>query len=214
MEDPLLFWYYVASYVLGVTAVAGFIYSIRSSRQVSAAVKDIQESLASAAEPLVQFTGYDWVWEGQPSCENLPHGIIFSIANVSRVAVQIHSSNSRYFYGQRELKDSVSSVGGSGAIIMPPGGHVQNGIFDKEFFQSHLKGKRNVFEPPYVTIEHTVEYSRLNDRRRFRYHTIQQIGFDCSQPLFKRFHAETETVTGIAPDDAPVPPTRRLQERA
>ncbi|MCS0120089.1 hypothetical protein NDJ02_09965, partial [Vibrio parahaemolyticus] len=64
MEKVISNWevfYYISTYILAFVAVVGFISSQKSSEKVSDALKVIQRGLSSLSEPLIKFSGYQWI---------------------------------------------------------------------------------------------------------------------------------------------------------
>jgi hypothetical protein len=102
--DTWLVVYYVATFVIAMVALLGLALSFRTARQTSAALVRIQDGFRAYTEPLVVFSGFQWVNDrgDEPiSTENIPKGIRIIYKNVSNIPIQIHSTDFRSAEGNR-----------------------------------------------------------------------------------------------------------------
>ena len=192
---------HIATYVLAIVAILGFMYSINSSRQTSNTLRTVQTGVESLIEPIVKFKGYNWVKDGDKdlSCENPPKGILVSYANVSNVPVIIHSTSFRPFFGATEFEelqnDARIMARKSGPDILTPGDEMRSGTIHKEHFQEWLgTPKDDEFVPPHFNFILELEYSRLGSEKRYLYSTHREVYFTCTQAGSRMNTALHETI--------------------
>jgi hypothetical protein len=202
--------YYIATYLLALVAIIGWWFSLRTSKKVTASLEVMESSLEVVEEnanrflePLLKFVDYRWLVESdEMSCDNPPHGIMCSFANVSNVAIQVHTTDQRFFFGEQELaveeEEGGRSFGARAPQIIPRGGTIQNGMSAQEL-PALLGQPKFILEPPLLAAHFTIEFARVNDDRRYRYKIIQNIGFDCSQPHLRSSFPTSEVVELVEP---------------
>lgn len=219
MHDNWKRGYYVATYILAFIAVFGSIISIIMSRStskvmkgmqqelatsnimsqsISKVMKGMQQELATSNAPLVKIDGYGWVKDGtEISPENPPSGVYVSCYNVSRVPIQIHEMDIKFFYGKKAFPDAVAEIGEASSRIVSPGQHFKHIVKQKEFLQKHLRGKTNIAAPPFIRVEARIIFSSFNSTERYIYETTQEIGFDCSNYEATQRYTLTEEVSRL-----------------
>lgn len=214
MNNYWKFGYYVATYILAVVAIAGFVFSIVSSVETARAIEDVQNNLEASAktlqqtgetflrmqkelelanEPLLKFNKITWFKNGEITCENPPIGVMAVCTNLSKVPIQIYDIDVKVFYGTKEFNDTIQEIGNPKESIVAPGETISAGTIQKELFQKHLRNKQNPLTPPFLTIQLKADYSRLGAVNRFVYRCTQNIGFDCENNTWQMFPSE-ETI--------------------
>jgi len=186
--------YSIATCIIAIIAILGFIFSIKSSHNVSKALKIIKKGLIPITEPLILFDDFQWIVSSPDqnkvvSINNPPIGITFSYKNVSNIPVQIHESEAKYFYGKKELDDVTQSLGGSidqgGKIILSSQDKIQGGTIQKDLFLKYLSKPKDIITPPHLEIHFNIIYSRINSEERYHYKSKNRILFNISQPGLK-----------------------------
>lgn len=182
--------YYIATCIIAVIAVLGFVSSINSSREVSEALRTIKNGLITLTEPLMLLEDYQWVVGGENeivSKDNPPIGVILTYKNVSGIPVQIHKSNARYFYGEKELNEVTQKIGSDegASVIAPPQGTMQLGTIQKDLFVKYLSTPKDFNLPPYFEVQLDIVYSRVNSQQKYQYRSRHRFLFDIRAPKNK-----------------------------
>ena len=138
MKNSWKIGYYVATYILALIAILGFVYSIVTSRSTSKILKDVQQELESSNKALIRVDKIGWFKEGEISCDNPPVGIFVNCRNFSNVPIQVYKTDVNFFYGTKELDDSTRTIGNAESSILPPGETYKVGTVQKELFQKYL----------------------------------------------------------------------------
>lgn len=206
--------YYIATYILALVAITGFIFSTRSSKNISEVLKSVQEDFASSTQtlqdtsktlydlqreftlsnqPLIKFNKIKWFKDGEISCDNPPIGVLAICSNLSNVPIQIYETDARFFYGTKELDDITKEIGNPGVSIIAPGETHSVGTIQKELFQKYLGREKNVLEPPFLKIKLKIVYSRLGSTERYIYESTQNIGINCSNGNWQMYPSD-ETI--------------------
>jgi len=194
--------YYIATYLLAVVAIAGFLWSIRSSRQAAEAAQRVQQALGAMVEPIIKVKEYTWNANGPTiSCEHLPVQVTVGIRNFSTVPAQLYRTDFRTFFGEKELTGLVQNeqVHDDSPLILAPGEVLALSQVQPEEFPRHLAMLTGhpLFGPQF-TINVEVEYSRVGSDRRWLYRTRQILLFDCMTPGVHQRRGLRETVEAIA----------------
>lgn len=201
-ETNWIHWYYIATYLLALVAIAGFWASIRSSRQATQAAHRVQIALGAMVEPIVKVKEYAWAAPTLPiSCNNLPQQVIIGIRNFSSVPAQLHRTDFRTFFGEKELTDLAQNeqVGNDRTVILAPGEILSLNQVQPTEFPQHLKMLTGYpLMGPQFTIRIEAEYSRVGSRRRWLYRTKQVLVFDCKNPTAGGRRALEESVEPIS----------------
>ncbi|CAI2313896.1 hypothetical protein IFVP203_C1210005 [Vibrio parahaemolyticus] len=175
--------YYISTYILAFVAVVGFISSQKSSEKVSDALKVIQRGLSSLSEPLIKFSGYQWIvgkdGTNIVSRSNPPQGILFSLSNVSNVPIQIVENKFYIYYGDKLLDDPTSPMGSttSETYILAPNESIQNGTKQPELFERYLGKPKDMTIPPHINIKCDVKFKTM-DGDVYTYHIHREIHFN------------------------------------
>lgn len=186
-------WYYIATYVLAVVAVVGFIYSAVTNKRTTAALLGIERNLKAQVDPLITIADFIWQAEGTVSCENPPVGLNFFVKNISSVPVVIRPNVTKFYFGDLELTSIVSNVGPPMAVLAP-GTTVSGGTTQKEEFQKYLGRPKPMNSPPYLTIYYEATFNRFGSDELYSYKTRFNIGFDCRHPNIRWAFKEQEEV--------------------
>jgi len=193
--------YYISTYILAVIAILGFYYSQKSSVKVSESLMIIQRGLSSLTEPLIKFTDYNWVIgndDGPISLKNPPLGIIFSLKNVSHVAVHVVESKFEIFYGDKLLDDPVPNLGAEtrNPYILAPNEDVQNGAKKSEAFIKYLSTSKEISTPPHLNLKCKVKFETMNGEK-YEYFIHREIYFCISMPNQKSSRTLKETLIKV-----------------
>ena len=198
--------YFVATYILALIAISGFVFSIitfQSTSEVmqsaSETLKDVQQEFAFSNQPFIRYDNYKWFKKegsGDIACDNLPVGILITYRNFSNVPIIIHNVDAQYFYGEKLLDDIVFTAGTNSSTILPPGEVSNVGTAQSELFQKYLGNQENILKPPFLKTQLNITFSRLDDSKRFVYKAKINIGFNCSN-LKSVTHLENETIEAI-----------------
>lgn len=182
-------WDFLPTYVLAFIAIAGFVWSIKSS-------KDVTEALKAVNFPIVQYSDFVWINDGEQfSSENPPAGIISSIKNTSNVPIKIHDIDWELFFGREELDDLKLDYGPSGGLILAPEDDTQLKSHKKESFQKYLgKSKPDRFTPPHLNMDLRIKYSMLGGAEQYIYSTKRDFHFKPSQPGLKTSERTRENI--------------------
>lgn len=196
-------WYYIATYLLAALAIAGFIWSIVSSKSTAKTVERVQAALGTMVEPLVKVDNHQW--EPEPgkkiTCEHLPIGLFVVVRNRSSVPVQLYRTSFRTFYGRIELDEMVENteVGASGTVILAPGEGLPLKQRQPNLFPRYLaENRRPSLEGAQFIIQIEVEYTGMQSTERKLYRTRQVLHFDCATPEARGRSVLEEAVT-LAP---------------
>lgn len=189
--------YYVATYILALIAISGFVFSIITSQSTSEILKNMQQEFASSNQPLIRVDKIGWFKEGEISCDNPPVGIFVDCRNFSNVPVQVYKTDVRFFYGTKELDDTTKEIGNAESSILPPGESYKVGTVQKELFQKYLRHKKSILVPPFLRVKLEIVFSRLGSTERYIYKTTQEIGFDCSKPDVWQMYPSGEKISKV-----------------
>lgn len=195
---------YLATCILAVIAIFSLIFSIIASRSTSKTsqrttqtLKDMQQELAYFNQAYIKIDSCGWYKEGEISCNNPPVGIYANVRNFSNVPVKVCETSIRVFYGEKELEDAVSEIGGGTSHILPPGEVFDIGTVQKKFFQKYLGVKKSILVPPFLRVELRVVFSRLDSDEQHSYEAIRNIGFDCSVPDVLKIYPVEEQISRV-----------------
>lgn len=191
--------YFISTYVLAAAAIAGFIFSQRSAEKVSNALKVIQRGLSSLSEPLIKFSGYQWIVgkDGTTiiSQSNPPQGILFSYANVSNIPVQILDSDFKVFYGDKEFDEPTTPLGSERGetFILAPNESIQSGTKQPEAFEKYLGNPKDLVIPPHFNLKLRVDFKTM-DGEKFRYSIHIEMHFNIEAPGQKSSKTLSESI--------------------
>lgn len=191
--------YFISTYILALVAVVGFITSQKSSEKVSKTLKLIQKGLSSLSEPLLKFSGYQWVVSGNGtniiSISNPPKGILFSYTNVSNVPIQLIDSHFQVFFGEKLLDEPGAVVGTETkeTFIIAPNESIQSGTVQEDFFVKYLGKPKDRNHPPHINIKLEIDFKTM-DGEEYHYKIHKEIHFDIAQPGFQSSKTLRESI--------------------
>lgn len=191
--------YFISTYILALVAIIGFITSQKSSEKVSKTLKLIQKGLSSLSQPLLKFSGYQWVVSGNGtdiiSISNPPKGIIFSYTNVSNVPIQIIYSQFQVFFGEKLLDDPTVPMGTDTkeTFILAPNESIQSGTTQAELFEKYLGKPKDRSQPPHINIKLQIDFKTM-DGEEYHYTIHREIHFDIGQPAFQTSKTLMESI--------------------
>jgi hypothetical protein len=70
-------------------------------------------------------------------------------------------------------------------------------LFRKKTLRNTLKTKKNIFAPPFIRIDFSTTFSRINDPKIYRYKTVQEIGVDINLLKTKNMSTVEETIEEV-----------------
>ncbi|MDP3182775.1 MAG: hypothetical protein Q8M54_08175 [Desulfobaccales bacterium] len=183
-DDNWKKFYYLATFIIAFIAILGFIYSIKSSKEITKTLEIIQQRLIWVTDPMLKISNIGWVVEDTKapiSCNSPPIGLKVEFANCSNVAVQTYKIELRVFIGENELKEIEHYIG-SKEIILPPNAPSNCTATMPKSFKAFLGRQKDRLSPPHLNFILEIEYSRLHDNKRYLYITKREILFDCRKP--------------------------------
>jgi len=190
--------YYVATYILALIAILGFIFSIIMSKDTSTIMRNIQQELESSNVPIITINRHGWYKEeGEITCDNPPTGIYLECCNISNVPIQVYEIKMRFSYDGEDCPDPVSKLGEASSYILAPGEKFKHGVIRKEFFQKYLKNKKGNGIPPFIRSKSEIVFSRLNFTERYIYKATKEVGFDCTNYKSSQMYPLNEQISRV-----------------
>lgn len=178
--------YYVASIVIAVFAVLGFIYSQASSKKVSNTLAAMSSSFDLLSQPMIKLTKWDWcVEKNEPiSSNNPPIGIMIVYGNVSSVHLIVLDCKFSVYYGDKLLDEPSSIVGSkpAGESILSPGEMLHSRTIIKDLFVRYSTIEKDVSVAPHFSVKLEAMFKTI-DGRKYSYRVHREIHFDTRNPL-------------------------------
>lgn len=215
-ENRMKKYYYMATYILAIIAILGFIYSIKtssdtaeiaksiqeSSNDVSKtlygmkdAFKQIQENFSVIARPIIKVTNRYLIRAGKLSCDNPPIGLKVNYKNGSNVTIQITDISFDVFYGEAELKP-IQRIG-TREIILAPAEITYYEHYDKINFKRYLGEPKDIDAPPHLRFVLTICYSSIGQQQKYMYRTEYDVKYDCRNADNAEFIKNSETDNAV-----------------
>ena len=192
--------YYIATLFIAIAAVAGLYVSfssIRTAKEVSKTLEEMQAGLNKITQPMIKFKEYVWYREtGELSCDNPPIGIHIYFYNASGVAVEVLDREVDLFYGERKLPEAEVIVGRelSGLILCTGEKSGMKSIRAKEF-KEYFSSPKPIDRPPHLRVKLTVRFRRFYDTQEYIYRATLELAFNCANPKLRSVTVESESVT-------------------
>ena len=187
---------WMKSYVYGTWALAaiaffGLLFSFLSYQQTAETLSDttqaldsIKKDIASMTVPIIDFKNVRFALSDinkSVSCDNVANAVFVEYYNASGVPIIVYHNDYNFYWGEKPLEKAPTALGGEEGInILPPGESAYFGIKRKELAKYWSKPKKGLFEEPCLIVEFKIEYSGLNDKRRFIFSSKKKIHWACN----------------------------------
>ena len=183
--------YVFATWALVAIGFIGLLLSFSSYQKTADTLSDttqaignIQKDIALMTVPIIDFKGVKFALTDikQPaSCDNVPNGVFVEYYNASGVPIKIYHDDFEFYWGEKLLKRAPTIFGDEAGInILPPGESAYFGIKRDELKKYWSKPKKSLFEEPCLIVEFKIEYSGLNDKKRFIFSSKKKIHWACN----------------------------------
>jgi len=199
-NNKLMKSYVYGTWTLVVIGFFGLFFSFRSYQQTADTLSDttqalgsIQKDIASMTVPIIDFKGVKFSRPdiNKPvSCDNVPNAVIVEYYNASGVPIIVYNEDFNGYWGEKPLgKAPTAFESDTGINILPPGESSHFVIKRKELTEYWSKPKKNLWDEPCLMVEFKIEYSGLNNKKRFIFSSKKRIHWVCN--------VKTQAVTNV-----------------
>lgn len=202
-ENKMILYYYIATYILAIIAVLGFVFSIMASKEMSQTLISVQESSREVSntlfgmERLIKTMQDQFILVTKPvikcvdlrlrsaneykkmSCDNLPISIYVTYQNTSSVTIQVTDVKLDMFYGIFEIKEEKYETVGTKQIILSPYQTYYIERNDEISFKKFLGKPKDKKATPHMRFVLTICYSSIGQQYKFMYRTEYELLYNC-----------------------------------
>lgn len=204
--DSMRKWYYIATYLIALVAILGFIFSIiglrqNSERLTSVAhtltgleknIRSLQNNIEEYNKPLIKFVGYEWALEDSEkplSCENPPIAIKISYINVSRVPLKINDYEIGVKFGEVNLPFETEYR--TKEMILAPGERFTYTYSSDTEMKKYSSRNKSPRSEPLFSVSSMIKFTKIEGDVEYEYQAIHKIPFSCvkkgKSPKFENY---------------------------
>jgi len=201
-KDKLLCCYYVATMMIAVIAIAGFILSIisfnssiESSSKLFSHIDKIRERTMWVTDPIVKLTNISFLCDNvnKVSCDKPPYGIQLTYTNYSNVPITVYKTEHKCFWGSKPFEQPEKLIEG-GTFILAPKESANACSIRREEFKKYWGNKDNRTE---VKVVMEIQYSQMGDDKKYTYRGKRTLTYNCKTPKYLNENIDSDSIVEL-----------------